>query len=317
MKLLFRKVSRPVQIGVSSLGILSLLGGLVYLSCVMWSSPFRIYGRYDEYASGGAFKGSAFSVSPNGSTIVYASPRTGQGDLYSVSLDGSNPQQRTHDPNYEGNPCYSPDGKQIVFEREEGKCGHIWIMNADGSGQKQLTFGSTYDAEPCFAPDGKHLWYTRMPQGTNSSSMYAMDIDGHNQAPITCEGESVGYEATFPKSRNVIYYSRGSDEIWKMLPNWTGKHFVGKGWSPSISPDGSKIAFLYEPYSQSLWVMNADGSDRKLVYNTPSYKSHVRFHPDGKHILFVDEGVGANDRPGTIYSIRIDGSGLKSVTSMH
>jgi TolB protein len=100
-------------------------------------------------------------MSPDGSTIVYASPRSGRGDIYRVERDGSNLVRLTDDPNYEGDPQYSADGKRIVFIRETVGVGHIWIMDADGSNQHQLTAGAEYDHGPSFSRDGSKIVFTR------------------------------------------------------------------------------------------------------------------------------------------------------------
>ena len=73
------------------------------------------FGRWDRFAGGGAFSGVSPSMAPDGSAIVYASPRTAHGDIYKVNRDGSGTVRLTSDPNYEGDPQYSPDGKTIVF----------------------------------------------------------------------------------------------------------------------------------------------------------------------------------------------------------
>lgn len=51
-----------------------------------------------------------------------------------------------------------------------------------------------------------------------------------------------------------------------------------------------------DSYSQTLWVMNVDGTDRRKIctYNH-RYLDHPTFAPDGKQILFhqvQDRGVG-------------------------
>ena len=57
---------------------------------------------------------------------------------------------------------------------------------------------------------------------------------------------------------------------------------------PQASPDGQRIAFLVdEPKNgethRSLWVMNADGSDRRLVSNAAR---EATWSPDGKRLAF-------------------------------
>ena len=74
--------------------------------------------RIAHYRAGGAYFGGAPAPSPDGNAIVYSSPRSGNGDLYRVSIDGTSTVQLTSNADYEGEAAYSLDGKQIVFIRE-------------------------------------------------------------------------------------------------------------------------------------------------------------------------------------------------------
>lgn len=83
--------------------------------------------------------------SPDGRRIVYTSAqRGGQGAIYVMNADGSNPTRLT---NNEGastsrdfEPEWTSDGSRIVFlsNRNGGEDATFFIMNADGSNQRQL-----------------------------------------------------------------------------------------------------------------------------------------------------------------------------------
>src|SRR5262245_52411513 len=75
-------------------------------------------GRREQHMFGGNFVGTNPHMAPNGRQIVYASPRTGGGDIYVVGTNGSGPKRLTSSPEYEGEPSYSPDGSKIVYLRE-------------------------------------------------------------------------------------------------------------------------------------------------------------------------------------------------------
>jgi Tol biopolymer transport system component len=60
------------------------------------------------------------------------------------------------------------------------------------------------------------------------------------------------------------------------------------GWEehPSWSPDGKRIVYdagSSYPFSNSIWIMNADGSGKTEL--TDGY--HPHWSPDGRHIVFV------------------------------
>ena len=74
------------------------------------------------------------------------------------------------------------------------------------------------------------------------------------------------------------------------------------GWSPSWSPDGSRIAFLSaRDGNYGIYVMNTDGSDQTLLANYRGLPSQFpSWSPDGQRIAFWS-GLG-------VYVIDSDGS---------
>jgi Tol biopolymer transport system component len=88
--------------------------------------------------------------------------------------------------------------------------------------------------------------------------------------------------------------------------------------SPVWSPDGTKIAFISNrDYLLSLYVMNADGSNARLVADKPLEPAQPAWSPDGGKIAFT---AGMRFTFGTgkpsvdIYVINVDGSGLTQLT---
>ncbi len=102
-------------------------------------------------------------MSPDGSTIVFSSPRSGRGDIYQIDRDGENRIRLTDSPLFETDPLYSPDGTTIAFSRESNGIRHIWLMDPDGSNQRQLTSGKFLDDVGSFSPDGSELGIMRSP----------------------------------------------------------------------------------------------------------------------------------------------------------
>src|ERR1700676_4995687 len=73
--------------------------------------------RWGRYLAGGSFIGGHPAMSPDGDSIVYASPRSGNGDIYKFSRTTKRTVRLTASAEYEGDPQFSPDGTKIAFVR--------------------------------------------------------------------------------------------------------------------------------------------------------------------------------------------------------
>jgi TolB protein len=78
-------------------------------------------------------------LSPDGSTIVFASDRAGNGDLdiWIMDASGSNVRQLTDSPERDTNPTWTSSGEQIIYRSDRTPAG-LWYMNFDGSTQTPL-----------------------------------------------------------------------------------------------------------------------------------------------------------------------------------
>jgi len=82
------------------------------------------------------------------------------------------------------------------------------------------------------------------------------------------------------------------------------------------SPDGRRLAFM--AYNK-IWVMDTNGSNRRVVFTPPDDRSGVddgpSFTPDGRHLVFTrccPEGFGYS-----LWMISLRGTGLRDVTKEH
>ncbi|HEX6301493.1 MAG TPA: hypothetical protein VF148_13595 [Acidimicrobiia bacterium] len=78
-------------------------------------------------------------LSPDGTTIVFASDRAGSGDfdIWVMDTDGANLRQLTQDPERDTNPTWTSDGNHIIYRSDQPRAG-LWYMSSDGLNQSPL-----------------------------------------------------------------------------------------------------------------------------------------------------------------------------------
>ena len=108
---------------------------------------------------------------------------------------------------------------------------------------------------PEVSPDGKkvlfNISYENVEQNKSNNELYVMNIDGTEQVRLTRTAKSEG----------------------------------GATWIE----EGKRIAFIYADKDgvPQLWVMNADGSDRKCVSNFENGVEGFKFSPDSKKVILI------------------------------
>ncbi|PYS64922.1 MAG: hypothetical protein DMF74_05390, partial [Acidobacteria bacterium] len=71
---------------------------------------------------------------------------------------------------------------------------------------------------------------------------------------------------------------------------------------------------LIRPTVLEIWVMNADGSNKRQVTNLNKASFAPYFFPDGKRIIFASNVADPKGRDFDLYMIRVDGTGMERIT---
>ena len=119
-----------------------------------------------------------------------------------------------------------------------------------------------------------------------------------------------------------IYYvhqstSRGAKEVWVMDPDGKNQrqitHYNSTSIEPSVSPDGTKIAFTsYARGNPAIFVFSVDPVRDLRFYNqVASVNETPSFTPDGKQIVYSSSAGGCC----RIFIANLDGSGFRPITS--
>lgn len=93
--------------------------------------------------------------SPDGSSIAFYSDRSGNQDLYLLSLGGK-ALQMTASPKADTEPAFSPDGSALVFVSNRTGATELWVSNLvslqPGLHETQITDDKQFKSHPGWAP---------------------------------------------------------------------------------------------------------------------------------------------------------------------
>jgi len=196
--------------------------------------------RYGFNLSDILYKGRRFE--PLRGKIVYEK----DAEIYMMNRDGSNKTKLIGREMIGGlpmdKPAVSPDGTRIAFSAgyyiEGGKNPRaevaIYIFDLISGTFRQITPTGAYYENPSWAPDGKKLAFQSAPFIEISPGMWG------------------------PGNWSIFVADLETGEIKKLTD----------GEDPCWSPDGKRIVFSGDR-GESLYIINADGSNRTLLISTP------------------------------------------------
>ena len=99
------------------------------------------------------------TVSPDSTTILFRSDRSGRGALYTRPVAGGPVTlflDSGDNPTY---PDWSPDGRRIVFVAEVDDQEELFVINADGTGRRRITEHPAREGHPHWSPDGGRIFF--------------------------------------------------------------------------------------------------------------------------------------------------------------
>jgi len=251
--------------------------------------------------------------------IVFVSNKSGNEDIFSMNLDGTELTQLTNDPGSDQYPSVSPDGKKIAYSATVGGTWQIVVMNWDGSGKEQITSGPYRHGFPTWSFDGKYIFLEIYID--DNWEIYRMDSDGSNLKRLTNNpGIDDWHPAAHPFEYKVIYESGppGSEDIFIIDANGENMRKITKSDRryrvPKFLIDGSKIIFMGfdDNNLPQVFMIDTNGENLVQITNSPGGAGIPSPSPDNKFIAYNGRSNGNED----IFIMNMDGSGQAQLTNI-
>ncbi len=215
--------------------------------------------------------------SPDGTRFAFNGSSGTAFGLWVMNRDGGNVRYLGFSrPQSDGGPAFDPDwapgGRSLVISLRRD----FFLVNPDGSGRTRLSRGYAQDWSPAWSPDGAWIVFTR------DSRLYRIRTNGSGLQPLG-PGDDADWS---PNGRRIVFAVHrfpGGRDIYSMRSDGTDRRRLTSSnideYAPAWSPGGTRIAYT-RGFEGSVWVMNADGSNKRVLAvdaAAPSWSPHGAF----------------------------------------
>jgi len=245
------------------------------------------------------------AFSPDGERVIFSSNRSGQLDLWTLTLANGEVRQITDDAAADWDPAFTPDGRSILWSSNRSGNLEVWMANADGSNARRVSNDGQDAENPTLTRDGKWVVYSSSnpekmgiwrihPDGTDAKRLVAapgnipdVSPDGRYAAYIWYDTALLRAEVRFVEVESGREVSSGFGVADRLR---TGSVWGRMRWLP----DGKALAFIAETDAGISGVFVQDfvpGVDTRMTRRevagfSPDYITEsLAISPDGSKIV--------------------------------
>jgi Tol biopolymer transport system component len=261
--------------------------------------------------------------SPDGRSIVFASTRDGDWEIYVMATDGTNARRLTRSPGRDAHPSFLPNGRSIVFQSPRGHAAEgqvdLYVMDADGGNQRRLVGAPGFNGVPVPSPDGTWIAFqrgTRTASGDYHWELHLVDSAGRRERQLTANAWSSQVPSWSPDGGRLAFYAdpRGRDQLF-VLDLRSGAvtalaSSAGADNAPAFSPDGRSVAFVStRDGPRDLYRVDVATGVTRLTTGLDVW-AQPHWSPDGSRILVSAMATGVDQ----LYVVGAQGTGLARLT---
>jgi Tol biopolymer transport system component len=204
--------------------------------------------------------GYSYAASPDGTRLAYGPCCDAEDWITVASIDGTDAHSVTPTEGRDAYaPHWSPDGTKLVYQLKDGaddSVGNLFVQDLSSGERTQLTDLELtrawwYFLSPNFSPDGRNVIF-QLPRGSSETTkwdVWSVPVTGGDPTLVL---RDASFPMSFPDGKQIAFV-----EPW--TNNFAGRSIViadAEGsrrtlveandhiWWPTMSPDGSKIAYM-------------------------------------------------------------------------
>jgi eukaryotic-like serine/threonine-protein kinase len=283
--------------------------------------------------------GSPIGFSPDGKQIAFVRSglrgvgEPGESALMIANADGTEERKiavRKGGPNRFGNlffggVAWSPDGKRIATiaraNDPAGRFQNVIEVPIEGGAERILTSQRWYQIQRLsWLADGSGLLMTAAEKASDSQSrqIWHLSYPGGEARKITNDLNGyISISLNADSSVLVTVQQNQAMDIWVAPDGDASRATQFKSVSSNMdgldsvrwTPDGKIVFNSMAGGRDGIWIMEADGKNRKQLTTSETVDYNPSVTTDGRHVVFVSERTGAP----TIWVMDIEGSNQRNL----
>jgi Tol biopolymer transport system component len=219
-------------------------------------------------------------------------------------------------------PRVSPDGRMVAYVRQ----GAVWVGGlGDGPEAKRILDleGTTAGSPLVWSPDGRQIITslgTHDGNGPWAFRTVRIGADGAGRTDLAIPQQDGVHDWSSDGTWLLTTSSRNAAIGWQLYVmhlDGTGVRQITEGGNPfyaRFSPDGRRVLYADGTTEErrGIWVVGADGADRRKVFATGKAIASPCWSPDGSRIAVTVRELG-EERGCRVELMDLDGGSRRTV----
>jgi serine/threonine protein kinase/Tol biopolymer transport system component len=272
------------------------------------------------------------TLSPDGKRMAFVRgsfPTEGESTLMVANIDGSGERvlakrkrPQAFAPIFYTGPAWSPDGALITAAVADvtGPSHVIAFDVSDGKETDLTPAGQPFFARTVWLPDmagllaiggnspsESQVWFVPYPVGT--MRQITNDLEQHRDLGLSAQADKF-VTVTSSGLVNVWVAPNGEAEKASQVPVGNLSFYGSNGNTVAWTGDGRIVFVSNESSMVDLWIMDADGNNRKQLTSNAGRNVCPVVSPDGRYIVFTSSRGGTT----AIWRMNLDGSNPRQLS---